>query len=84
METSCAYCSKNFEKDEGKLNADGDFVCFVCLRNDDQKEDEKGVCESCGEYSDECRDDGACPFCGESKEPEDGEKEKDEEEEEEK
>lgn len=60
---TCAYCSTKVQKNEGRMDDEGNFVCLECF----EEEGAGGgtpACPSCGESSDEYRDEGICPNCG--------------------
>ena len=78
---NCSYCSKSFEKDEGK-RIEGDFVCFDCARQ--EKLDEEVKCPECGEFSEEFVKESICPHCGFEEEDDEEDKDREDDEGEEK
>ena len=60
---ACTNCGDKIQEDEGKVNEEGEFVCFTCAAEPQDAED-KSVCAACGESSEEYEEEGVCPSCG--------------------
>lgn len=73
----CSACGEKIAADEGKLNSEGEFVCFSCAEELKDEKD-KSVCPECEESSEEFEQDGLCPECGYEKESDEDEDVEDE------